>query len=295
VVGASIFRPMIQTFHHLKKLRRRPAECGPFGTIAILLLPVLLVGGGDVFGQGAAGGHFQGGVDGFGSGPAGPGIVVTLDIDAAYRTLREGGISRQGWLEVGAVTVTGVGHLAFSAMDASHVFIPLAMAGWGGYIFHQARTDPVFLSRVGLTSENLGPAFRDATLVAGVSLGLMAVYGARQGTLRLDPDMVPLMALYPAWGLVQQFLVQGLMAGNLARLDGPAGSPWVVTPLAATLFGAVHLPSLDLAAGTFGIGLVFTPLYLRHGNIWPLGLYHGWLGVPYYFWVLDRNPWEYVR
>gem|GEM_PF-5306162 len=59
----------------------------------------------------------------------------------------------------------------------------------------------------------------------------------------------------------------------------------------ATAFGAVHLPSWDLTAGTFGLGLASTPLYLRHRNVLPLGLYHGWLGAFYYRWVLDRNPW----
>lgn len=55
----------------------------------------------------------------------------------------------------------------------------------------------------------------------------------------------------------------------------------------------MHLPSWKLAAGTFGLGLAYTPLYLHHRNLWPLGLYHGWLGVFYYFWVLERNPWPY--
>jgi hypothetical protein len=42
---------------------------------------------------------------------------------------------------------------------------------------------------------------------------------------------------------------------------------------------------------TFGLGLVYIPLYLRYRNLWPLGFYHGWLGTLFYLWVLGRDPW----
>ena len=65
----------------------------------------------------------------------------------------------------------------------------------------------------------------------------------------------------------------------------------IATAVASVLFGAVHLPELKLAAATCLLGLAFTLLYLRWGNLWPLGLCHGWLGVFYYYWVLGRDPW----
>ncbi len=195
---------------------------------------------------------------------------------------------------MGAVTLTGVGHLAASELDASNVFIPTAVAGWGGYVGWRAYSDPTFVQRTGLRRKNLGPAMRDATIVGAVSLGAMAGIGAYQGTLQLDRDMIQLLALYPIWGTVQQFLTQSLVAGNLRDGPGWARSPYFVVPVTAAAFGAVHLPNWELTAGTTALGLAYTPLYLKHGNVWPLGLYHGWLGVFYYFWVLDRNPWQYV-
>lgn len=195
---------------------------------------------------------------------------------------------------MGAVALTGVGHFAFRAADATVVFILLAVAGWGGYLRHRARGDGGFLRGAGFTSENLGPAFRDASLLAAGSLALMAGVGAAQGSLRLHPDMVPALLLYPAWGLIQQFLVQRLVAANLKEAPGWVGSPYVVIPVTAAVFGSVHLPNWKLTAATFGLALAYTPLYLKHRNLWPLGLYHGWLGTLYYFWVLDRNPWAMV-
>jgi hypothetical protein len=53
----------------------------------------------------------------------------------------------------------------------------------------------------------------------------------------------------------------------------------------------VHLPDFRLATATFVLGLALTPIYLKWRNLWPLGIYHGLLGVLFYFWVLERDPW----
>ena len=217
-----------------------------------------------------------------------PSFSLTIPINRAGRAPR---LSQRAWLEMGAVALTGVGHLVFSAHDASGVFIPLAAGGWGGYVGYRAATEPGFLGDLGLTGDGLGPAFRDASLLAAGALAGMAVVGAAQGTFALDADLLPLLALYPVWGVVQQTLVQGFVTRHLAE----AGlSPWVVTPLSAVAFGAVHVPNWKLTAATTALGAAYAPLYLRHRNVWPLGLYHGWLGAAYYRWVLDRNPWQEI-
>lgn len=188
--------------------------------------------------------------------------------------------------------MTGVGHLVFSEFDASGVFIPIAAGGWGGYVGYRAVTEPGFLGNLGLTGQNLGPAFRDASILAGVSLAGMAAVGAAQGTLALDADFLPLFVLYPAWGVVQQTLVQGFFTRHLDR----AGlSPWIVSPVSAVAFGSVHIPNWKLTAATTALGAAYAPLYLRHRNLWPLGVYHGVLGAFFYRWVLDRNPWQELR
>jgi membrane protease YdiL (CAAX protease family) len=103
--------------------------------------------------------------------------------------------------------------------------------------------------------------------------------------------MLPLLILYPVWGLFQQLLVQGIVVRPLALGVTPVVSPATAIALSAALFGAVHLPDTTLAAATAVMGLVFTPFYLRWNNLWPLGLFHGWLGVTFYFWCLGRDPW----
>lgn len=206
--------------------------------------------------------------------------------------LAGGGFSRRAGLEIGAVVLTGVAHLGLASVDAGPLLIPVAALGWGGYAWHRNRVEDDFPARLGLHSEGLAPAFRDASLVALAATEIMAGIGASQGSLNLHGDMLPLMALYPAWGLLQQTLVQGFVAGNLSRGDGWMASPYAVVPISATMFAAAHVPNWELTAATVALGLAFTPIYLEHENVWPLGLYHGVLGALFYFWVLDRNPWQ---
>ena len=193
--------------------------------------------------------------------------------------------------EIGAVVLTGAGQFAATSMDASSVYIPVVMASWGGYIGYRTATEPGFLRDAGFSGQNAGRAWRDATLFSLGAVGGMAIIGAARGTLDTDGLLVPLLVLYPAWGLTQQFLVQSMLTRNLAAAGLP---PAVITPTSAAAFGAVHAPNWDLTAATTFAGAAFTSLYQRDGNLWPLGVYHGALGAFAYVWVLDRQSWDEV-
>lgn len=193
--------------------------------------------------------------------------------------------------EMGAVVLTGAGHFVASSQNASGPYIPAVMAGWGGYVGYRERTEPGYLADSGFTGEHAGRAWRDATLVSLGALGGMALVGAARGTLDTNGLLVPLLVLYPAWGLTQQFLVQRMLTRNLADAGLP---PAIITPISAVTFGSVHVPNWDLTATTTFIGAAFTHLYQRDENLWPLGVYHGALGAFVYVWVLDRRSWDEV-
>jgi hypothetical protein len=194
--------------------------------------------------------------------------------------------------EVVAVLLTGALHLVFEeVLDQKLLFIALAGIGWLLYLGIRVRREPGLIAGWGFQRQGLAAAFRHTSIFGGIAIGAMAVFGAIQGTLGLHWHMLPLLALYPVWGLVQQFLLQGLLTRNLVEAVPALRSPWRVTPVAAVLFGLVHLPDLWLAGATFLLALAFTPFYLRDRNLWPLGLWHGWLGVFAYFWILGRDPW----
>ena len=222
-----------------------------------------------------------------------PAFTLTIPLGPRAGAPRErlSRLSRRALLEMGAVAVTGVGHLVASRQGLSGAFIPVVIVGWGSYVGVRAATDPGALRELGLTREHLGPAFREASLVAVVSLGAMAAVGAARGSLRVDASVLPLLVLYPAWGLTQQTLVQGMLTRNLDAAGLPAVA---VVPMAAATFGSVHVPNWPLVGATTALGTAFSATYLRHRNVLPLGLYHGVLGAAFYVWVLDRDPWREI-
>jgi len=191
-----------------------------------------------------------------------------------------------------AVIATALLHPIF--VDVLHeraVFIGLALVGWVSYIGVQAWRKANLLEELGLRKEGLVPAFLAASVFGVVALVAMALMAEARHALVFRWQILLLLALYPVWGMVQQLLVQGIFVRAMVTIGIGVWPKVVATALAALLFGAVHLPDLLLAGATCVVGAVFTLIYLRWRNLWPLGLYHGWLGVFFYYWVLGRDPW----
>lgn len=186
---------------------------------------------------------------------------------------------------------TGGLHLILAdGFRANGIFIALAISGWCIYVALRVRRTRSIWKVWGFKTEGLLPTLVTSTVGAAVAVLGMAAIAARHSALGLHSHMLPLFLLYPVWGLTQQFLVQGMVSRNLSSLNRPFSSPLAITLISAGLFGMVHLPDRLLMLATFILGIVFTPIYLKWRNLWPLGLYHGWLGVFAYFWLLERDP-----
>lgn len=194
-------------------------------------------------------------------------------------------------MEVGAVIATGLLHLLFLKVIGFHVlFIIAAIAGWSYYVARRSRRDPTLLRQWGFRRAGFAPTFFVSAAVTLVSIGIMAVIGQYRGQLRIHWHMLPLLLLYPVWGVIQQFLIQALVAANLVRDERGPRSPWPALVVSACLFATAHVPNLELMAATFLLGATFTPIYLHWRNLWPLGLCHGWAGLFFYFWVQGSDP-----
>jgi hypothetical protein len=194
------------------------------------------------------------------------------------------------WFEIVAVVVTGVLHLLLRSHGANGIFIALAGVFWTLYIARYVRQDKTAWTRWGFRSDNLSRAFKRPTLLFVIASGAMAIYGVITGTLVWRWYMLLLLLLYPLWGILQQFLVQALVVANLINVVPRHGRTLAII-IGTILFGAVHYPYPWLMLATGGLACFFIPWYLRDCNLWPLGLYHGWLGTLFYVWVLGRDPW----
>lgn len=194
------------------------------------------------------------------------------------------------WFEIVAVVATGALHLLLRSRGVNGLFIALASVFWAVYIARHVRQDATAWTRWGFRIDNLPSAFKGPTVLFVLASSAMGIYGVSAGTLVWHWHVLLLLVLYPLWGILQQFLVQALVVANLAKL-APRHGRTLAIPIGAVLFGAVHYPSPWLMLATGGLGCFFIPWYLRYRNLWPLGLYHGWLGTFFYLWVLGRDPW----
>jgi hypothetical protein len=194
------------------------------------------------------------------------------------------------WLEFLAVVTTGLLHLVFKSLGAKGLFIALASVSWVGYIVWQVRQDPSKWVQWGFQTKNLSSSFFLPTVIFVVGVSLMAWYGLANGCVLWQGHILLLLLLYPLWGILQQFLVQALGVANLMALFPTQG--WMVAmPVGIVLFAVIHFPNGLLMLATGLMAALFIPCYLRDRNLWPLGLYHGWLGTFFYLWVLGKDPW----
>jgi hypothetical protein len=128
---------------------------------------------------------------------------------------------------------------------------------------------------------------RAALPVAAGALMLIAAYGWWAGRPMPAATFWVTLALYPAWGIAQQFALQVLVT-RPARYVVP-DARWRI-PAVAAVFSAAHYPNTELAALTLIAGVVFTALYENYGNLWAVGVLHGLLGATAYHVVLGDDP-----
>ena len=145
--------------------------------------------------------------------------------------------------------------------------------------------------RWGFRVDNLVEATALPAAIFLVSGAGFAWYGHLHGNLYFPAHAPLLLAVYPVWGLIQQFLVLGIVVSNLELLPALRRRAALIVMIGAVLFALLHGFVPLLLAGTFLLELICIPLYFKYRNLWPLGVLHGWLGALFYLWVLGRDMW----
>lgn len=147
------------------------------------------------------------------------------------------------------------------------------------------------LRRWGFRSDNAKAAARTPLLLLLVATPVLALLAAALGRLALPSHVWLAFALYPLWGVIQQFLVLGIFVGNLEQIAALRDRPRALVLIGVAVFAIVHLPEPMLVPGTAALATFYVPHFLRYRNLWPLGVVHGWLGTLYFYWVLGQDPW----
>jgi membrane protease YdiL (CAAX protease family) len=197
--------------------------------------------------------------------------------------------------EILAVLLTGVGKLLFmDLLNWRLPFIVFAIIAWTAYVIYRSKQFHGILTHWGFRTDN----FKEVMLKL-LPFGIFAVVsffliGYIQNTIIISWHIIPILILYPIWGVIQQFLVIALVAGNLQDLKNNKLSSYTIILLTAVLFGLIHYPYYWLIAGTFILALVYGYIYLKARNIYVMGLFHGWLGGLFFYTVVNRDTFEEV-
>jgi membrane protease YdiL (CAAX protease family) len=96
--------------------------------------------------------------------------------------------------------------------------------------------------------------------------------------------MLAALVPFALWATLQQMLFQFYLLGRL-RILIPAATPLALAAVNGVLFGAVHLPDVELTVLTSVGGAVWSWYYLRDRCLGPIAISHAVLGTTYYYWI----------
>lgn len=198
-------------------------------------------------------------------------------------------------LEIFAVALTGIGKFVFmDYLDWRFFYISSACLFWISYIIYRYWKAPQLLKYWGLTSKNFKKTFVELLPVALILVvGFWFVGNALQTNI-LNWNILPLLIIYPIWGIIQQFVMIGILARNLKDMESKTIPDYLIVGITATIFAIVHYPFYLLIFATFFLALVYTTLYLKNRNLIVMGIYHGWVGAFFFYTILARDSWDEV-
>jgi uncharacterized protein len=162
---------------------------------------------------------------------------------------------------------------------------------WLGYVFYRYRKDNSILKLWGFKREYLLKSLYALLPFLGIIAVFSLLYGLYSGTRILNIHILPVLLLYPAWGIIQQFMLACIIARNLQFSAYFSRHTIQLIILVSLLFSVIHYPYLKLMGFALLMEIIFLFVYDRWRNLWALGLMHGWAATLVLFYFLHRDLW----
>jgi len=162
---------------------------------------------------------------------------------------------------------------------------------WLGYVVFRYRKDHYILRFWGFTRENLTKSLYVLLPFLGTVAVFTWLYGMYSGVRILNIHVIPVLMLYPAWGIIQQFMLVCIIAQNLQNRVYFSSHKIRVILLVSLFFSMVHYPYITLMIFTLLMEIIFLLVYKRWRNLWAIGLMHGWTATLLLYYVLQRDLW----
>ena len=206
---------------------------------------------------------------------------------------------RPSYPELGFILLTGIGHAVVElvwnrgqgttiwGLTPDQLYNFLAIGLWSVYVLWRLATTRGIARVWGFRTDNFTAALKPSLAFALCAGALLLGYGYLMGRPVVAGTFWVALALYPLYGIAQQFALQVLVVKNLRGVVttgvGRAG-------VAGVVFSLAHFPVVPLMLLTAPAGFVFTRIFDSRPNLWAIGLAHGLLGAMAYYLVLGLDP-----
>lgn len=184
-------------------------------------------------------------------------------------------VSKRPWIDIGEVAIGyALIEAALWTQGSVRLAFSLGAMVWfiAATVVHRRPLRELGLGIAGL--KEAAPIAPLALLVAGGIITLARSAGTLHDLYGVNAIWLHILG-YGLWALQQQFVAQSFIFTRLERVLGP-GRAVIVT---GVLFSLAHVPNSFLMAVTLGGGLVFSEIFRRHRNIYPLAVAHAFIGL----------------
>src|SRR5258705_13279812 len=100
------------------------------------------------------------------------------------------------------------------------LFIAVEIIAWVAYIIYRHKTKPGIMKYWGFRTDNFKPVLKKVLPFGLLSVIAIICAGLIQNSINITWHIIPILVLYPIWGIIQQFLLIALTAGNMHDMKG---------------------------------------------------------------------------
>ena len=162
---------------------------------------------------------------------------------------------------------------------------------WLIYIFYRFSVNRNILSFWGFKKEFLKQTIIILSPLVFLSIIVSILYGYFKNGQFITWSIIPILILYPMWGIIQQYLMLGIISQNLLTIFEAKRKRFVIIFLVSFFFSLIHYPTCFLMIFTFIMEVVFITVYFKWRNLWAIGIAHGWIATFLLYFVLERDLW----
>ena len=191
-------------------------------------------------------------------------------------------------LEIFVTLAGGIGYAVFHKKLAFNAwFIVPLLFGLLLYAFLESKYGDRSFGYFGIRKDNLKEATKWNFIILGPILLGLSIYASING-INNPLHFFYACLLYPIWGLIQQFVFQGIFLNACKKI----GLGYFSILLAAFAYTIVHYPSMFMIKFTAIGGILFSALFYFRPNIIPIGIFHGVFGAFLYYVLRNKDPFE---